>query len=164
MTTCLGSGITSKRMRQSPTRRRNPDNPCNLRMSPRNGSCCISAIAARIRFLSPAGIRLRDFLAGPDKTTVHSIDILLERHRIAPFVRSHPTAISARFGGRREPPKKGTRRQVDAQRFPHQLRTGSVFSLPGSLDLLCHCRRKGDGKCCTFSHSCYFVTLSDNNQ
>jgi hypothetical protein len=33
--------------------------------------------AARMRVLSPAGIRLRDFLAGPARTTVHSIDVLL---------------------------------------------------------------------------------------
>src|ERR1700730_3535010 len=62
--------------------------------------CCISAKAARMRVLSLAGTRLRDFLAGPARTTVHSIEVLLKSYRIAARVRRHPSAVGARLGGR----------------------------------------------------------------
>lgn len=72
-TTQRSSGWMSKKIRQSPTRRRNPSPPpLSLRTSPRKGFCSISSIASRMRARLLDGMRLRDFCAGPARATAHS--------------------------------------------------------------------------------------------
>ena len=111
------------------------------------------------RLGSPA-IRLRDFLAGPARTTVHSIEILLQRYRITASVGGHSTAIRARLGGRGQLGRNQPRRQIDPERLTHQLRARPMLRFHGPLDLLRHRRRKRNGKRRTLSHGCYFVILS----
>src|SRR5439155_23885991 len=60
-----------------------------------------------------AGMPLRDFLAGPARTTVHSIEVLRERHIITARVGSHATAVGAGFDGGGGLQRNQPRRQVN---------------------------------------------------
>jgi hypothetical protein len=113
-----------------------------------------------MRVLSPAGIRLRDFLAGPARTTVRSIEILLEHHRIATLVGGHSAAVRARLSWSRHLDGNQTSRQINSQSLPHQFRARSVLRLHGSFDFPGHRRRKGNAECRALPHSYYFVILS----
>ncbi len=108
--------------------------------------------------------RLSDFLAGPARTTVHSIQVLLQTHRIASPVGSHTAAIGARLGGCRHLGGHQSPCEINAYRFPHQLRPRPVLCLPRPFDLFRHRRRQGDGESYTFSHGCYFVIHSKTSQ
>jgi len=90
-------------MRQFPTRRRSFSWPLRNLISPVKGSPSISSIAARIRTRSGGGIRLRDFCAGPARTTRHFFFSaeFIEGDIVPALERSLASADSTQLGARR---------------------------------------------------------------
>src|SRR5579864_6041689 len=140
------SGSMSKRIRQSPTLRRQATG-CAFRrtMSPLNGSCSIASKIARIRRWSAAGIRLSVFLAGPAMSSSHFIAEFVQGYKVATDDRGSTSANRTQFRGGRDFLRNSVR-EVGAQRLPHEFGPGAVFVLPHSFQLLEHCWRQRNGK------------------
>src|SRR3984893_18308675 len=136
----------SKRIRQSPTRRRQATG-CAFRrtMSPLNGSGSIASKIARIRRWSAAGIRLSAFLAGPARSSSHFIAEFVQGYKVATDDRGSTSANRTQFRGGRDFLRNSVR-EVEAQRLPHEFGPGAVFVPPHSFQLLERCWRQRNGK------------------
>jgi hypothetical protein len=113
----------SKRIRQSPTRRRQ---------------------ATGWRW-SAAGIRSSAFLAGPARSSSHFIAEFVQGYKVATDDRGSTSANRTQFRGGRDSLRNSVR-EVEAQRLPHEFGPGAVFVLPHSFQLLEHCWRQRNGK------------------
>src|SRR5713101_1106297 len=152
------SGFASKKIRQSPTRRRKADGwLVRCTTSPVNGFCCMSPSACTRRSRSGRGARWTLFCAGLLTRRTQRGPEVIKGYVVASSDGSTPTADSAQFrGGWSVGPAHV---EVGPQRFADQFGSGTVLSFTDCLDLPDHLGWQRNGHSVTRAHGSPRVLL-----